>query len=124
MELTHYSSIEAQVKCIKEMMFSADIDPYSFVSPSAYDTAWLAMVPDHNTKPMFTNCLNWVLTNQKQEGFWGECDGHGMPTIECLVATLACIIALKKWNLGSPMIHKGKIISLYLLSHVYVALQY
>ena len=122
MELTHYSFIEGQVKSIKEKMFSADIDPYSFVSPSAYDTAWLAMVPDHNTKPMFTNCLNWVLTNQKQEGFWGECDGHGVPTIECLVATLACIIALKKWNLGSPMIHKGKIISLYLLSHAYVAL--
>ncbi|KAF3451524.1 hypothetical protein FNV43_RR07619 [Rhamnella rubrinervis] len=110
MELPHYSSIEAQVKSIKEAMFSSDINPYSFVSPSAYDTAWLAMVPDHshhNTKPMFTNCLYWVLSNQKQQGFWGECDGHGMPTIECLVATLACIVALKKWNVGSPLIHKG-----------------
>ncbi|KAG8494459.1 hypothetical protein CXB51_011913 [Gossypium anomalum] len=66
-------SIEALVKMMKEEMLF-DIDPYSFVSPSAYDTAWLAMVPaDSNQpcsmEPMFRVCLDWVLKNQTQEGF-------------------------------------------------------
>ncbi|KAH7545952.1 hypothetical protein FEM48_Zijuj01G0148700 [Ziziphus jujuba var. spinosa] len=110
MQSAAISSVETQVKTIKEMMFSENIDPYQFVSPSAYDTAWLAIIPDshhQNMKPMFQNCLNWVLNNQKQQGFWGECDSHGMPSIECLIATLACIIALKKWDVGSEMIDKG-----------------
>ncbi|XVF25854.1 hypothetical protein REPUB_Repub13aG0249900 [Reevesia pubescens] len=99
-------SIQALVKEIKEEMF-VDIDPYSFVSPSAYDTAWLAMIPaDPNQpclSPMFKDCLDWVVNNQAEEGYWGECDAHGNPTIESLPATLACVIALKKWNIvGRP----------------------
>ncbi|RVX08508.1 (E,E)-geranyllinalool synthase [Vitis vinifera] len=43
MESSH-SIIEALVRKIKDEMFSS-VDLYSFVSPSAYDTAWLAMVP-------------------------------------------------------------------------------
>lgn len=102
------SSIEAQKKTIKEIMFS-DMDPYSFVSPSAYETAWLAIIPDshQNMKPMFVSCLNWVLNNQQEEGFWGDCDGRGNSTTECLAATLACLISLKTWNVGANMIDKG-----------------
>ncbi|GMY37277.1 S-linalool synthase-like [Fagus crenata] len=108
MDLSQYSSIQSQVDNIKENMFS-DVDPYSFISPSAYDTAWLAMIPNPHqpSQPMFENCLDWVLNNQKEEGFWGECGAHGMPTIECLPATLACIVALKKWNVGTIFINKG-----------------
>ncbi|GKV18640.1 hypothetical protein SLEP1_g28989 [Rubroshorea leprosula] len=107
MELS-LSSIQVLVKEIKEEMFS-NIDPYSFVSPSAYDTAWLAMVPDPQEpgQPMFKGCLDWVLNNQREEGFWGECDGHGMPTIESLPATLACVVALKKWNVGTKEVQRG-----------------
>lgn len=105
------SAISDQVKAIKETMFAADVDPYSLVAPSAYDTAWLAMIPADDShkpfKPMFEDCLNWVLNNQNELGFWGECDGHGNPTIECLSATLACIIALRRWNVGTIMINKG-----------------
>ncbi|XP_021294932.1 (E,E)-geranyllinalool synthase-like isoform X2 [Herrania umbratica] len=110
MELLHIS-IRALVKEIKDEML--DIDPYSFVSPSAYDTAWLAMInpaADSNeplSSPMFKACLDWVLNNQTEEGYWGECDSHGNPTIESLPATLACVIALKKWNVGSKNIERG-----------------
>ncbi|KAA8519831.1 hypothetical protein F0562_014079 [Nyssa sinensis] len=38
------SSIQALANEIKEEMFST-VDLYTFVSPSAYDTAWLAMIP-------------------------------------------------------------------------------
>ncbi|XVF40546.1 hypothetical protein PTKIN_Ptkin01aG0122600 [Pterospermum kingtungense] len=100
--------IRALVKKIKEEMLS-DIDPYSFVSPSAYDTCWLAMIPAQysNPVPMFKDCLNWVLNNQTEEGYWGECDAHGNPTIESLPATLACVCALKKWNVGIENRERG-----------------
>ncbi|KAJ4849670.1 hypothetical protein Tsubulata_019868 [Turnera subulata] len=59
--------------------------------------------PDKPWDPMFKNCLTWILNSQKGDGFWGEYDdgiGHGMPTVECLPATIACMIAIKKWNAG------------------------
>ncbi|KAG5561541.1 hypothetical protein RHGRI_004549 [Rhododendron griersonianum] len=107
-------SIETLVKKVREEIFST-FDVYnSFVSASAYDTAWLAMIPAENPNkfeqccgPMFKGCLEWVLNNQKEEGFWGERDMNGLPTIDSLPSTLACIVALKKWNLGDTNINKG-----------------
>ncbi|TXG47338.1 hypothetical protein EZV62_026632 [Acer yangbiense] len=106
------SLLATLVEEIKKEMFIDinNIDPYSFVSPSAYDTAWLAMVPDSHQpfEPMFKDCLNWVLNNQTEQGFWGDHrDGHGRPTIESLPETLACLIALKRWNSGKPQVEKG-----------------
>lgn len=106
MESSH-SIIEALVRKIKDEMFSS-VDLYSFVSPSAYDTAWLAMVPGGNDgRPMFGECLNWVVNNQREDGFWGESDGYGNPTIDCLPATLACMLALKTWGVGSGNLERG-----------------
>ncbi|XP_028095683.1 (E,E)-geranyllinalool synthase-like [Camellia sinensis] len=101
-------SIETLVKKIKEEMFT-NFDLYSFVSKSAYDTAWLAMIPStqHCDHPMFKGCLDWILNNQKEEGFWGELDSNGVPTIDSLPATLACMVALKMWNVGDTNITKG-----------------
>lgn len=109
MEFSKSFNTQALVKTIKEELLSDNNDPYSFIAPSAYDTAWLAMVPDMSEpcQPMFKNCLDWVLNNQNVEGFWGEYDGHGMPTIECLPATIACMIALKRWKAGEMIIDKG-----------------
>ncbi|GKC81264.1 geranyllinalool synthase, partial [Tanacetum coccineum] len=72
--------------------------------PSAYDTAWLAMIPhpqEHNT-PLFKSCLEWLLNNQKEEGYWGD-----VPTIDALPATLACMVVLRKWGFGTENIDKG-----------------
>ncbi|KAI8567584.1 hypothetical protein RHMOL_Rhmol02G0133200 [Rhododendron molle] len=107
-------SIETLVKKVREEIFST-FDVYnSFVSASAYDTAWLAMIPAENPNkfeqccgPMFKGCLEWILNNQKEEGFWGERDMNGLPTIDSLPSTLTCIVALKKWNLGYTNINKG-----------------
>ncbi|KAL5579371.1 hypothetical protein UlMin_011813 [Ulmus minor] len=103
------SNIQAQIKAIKETIFSDETDPYLLVSPCAYETAWLSMVPDSHqpSKPMFKNCLNWILINQNKQGFWGNFDSQGNPTIESLVATLACILALNRWSVGTLMIEKG-----------------
>ncbi|KAB2029538.1 hypothetical protein ES319_D05G171000v1 [Gossypium barbadense] len=104
MGLSKCSNIEALVKQIKEEMLP-DIDPYSFVSASAYDTAWLAMVPadSDQTCPMFKECLEWVVNNQTKEGCWGEC----VDAIDTLSATLACVIAIHKWSIGANNIKRG-----------------
>ncbi|KAJ8767585.1 hypothetical protein K2173_018143 [Erythroxylum novogranatense] len=67
------------------------------------------MVPstDEPLLPMFKNCLDWVLNNQTEAGFWGECDSHGLPTLESLPATVACMVALKIWNTGDIHIERG-----------------
>ncbi|GAB4831250.1 hypothetical protein Ancab_005264 [Ancistrocladus abbreviatus] len=111
------SSIQALVSRIKERVThlingnnsNNYIGVQSFVSPSAYDTAWLAMVADPRQpgEPMFKACLDWVLDNQNPSGFWGQTDWEGFPTIDSLPATLACMIALKTWNLGHQHIQKG-----------------
>ncbi|XP_027348360.1 (E,E)-geranyllinalool synthase-like [Abrus precatorius] len=109
METPLISSLRISVEKTKGKLFASSFDPYSFVCPSAYDTAWLAMIPHtHNPfQPMFKNCLDWILNNQNQEGFWGECDAFGKPTLESLPATLASMIALKKWNTGAIVIDRG-----------------
>ncbi|KAF8114186.1 hypothetical protein N665_0040s0041 [Sinapis alba] len=96
---------------IKKETFELDTfstNPYSFVSASAYDTAWLAMIEDLSTQqPMFRGCIDWILSNQNVvEGLWGN---HGDENEgETLTSTLACVIALRKWNIASLHINKGK----------------
>ncbi|KAF3487372.1 hypothetical protein F2Q69_00052234 [Brassica cretica] len=98
---------------IKKETFELDtfsINPYSFVSASAYDTAWLAMIEDlsdvSTQKPMFRGCIDWILSNQNVvEGLWGN---HGDENEgETLTSTLACVVALRKWKIGSLHINKG-----------------
>ncbi|CAH2047853.1 unnamed protein product [Thlaspi arvense] len=108
------SDIHVLAKEIKRETYELDklnVNPYSYVSPSAYDTAWLAMIEDLNDvnakKPMFPGCLDWILSNQNAlEGLWGN---HGDDNgDETLSSTLACVVALRKWNTGSLHVHKGK----------------
>jgi len=85
---------------------------HSFLSSSPYNTAWLAMIPDphQHDLPMFKGCLNWVLQNQNEEGFWGDYDhdeDEMSNKVECLASTLICMTMLKKWHVGSPLIEKG-----------------
>ncbi|OIV91766.1 hypothetical protein TanjilG_26619 [Lupinus angustifolius] len=101
------SSIQTRVENIKG--FSSNFDMYLFVNPSAYDTAWLAIIPDskYPSQPMFKSYLDWLLNNQNLEGFWGESDTFGKPTIQALSATIVSMVALKKWKTGASMIQKG-----------------
>ncbi|KAK3015532.1 hypothetical protein RJ639_006663 [Escallonia herrerae] len=102
-------SIQALVTKIKLETFSPKSDLYSFVSPSAYDTAWLAMVqdPKEHGRPLYKGCLDWVMSNQKEEGYWGVSSADGLPTIDTLPATLACLVALKTWNASDKGVEKG-----------------
>nr|AAD19840.1 linalool synthase 2 [Clarkia breweri] len=81
------------------------------LSPSAYDTAWLALIPDPDdpTRPMFAKCMHWLVQNQSMEGFWAADDDIDTEPValDCLPATLACLIALKRWGAAPNNINKG-----------------
>lgn len=75
-------------------------------SASAYDTAWVAMVPslDNSQQPQFPQCLSWIIDNQLLDGSWG------IPHLiikDRLCHTLACVIALRKWNAGNQNVETG-----------------
>ncbi|PKU64265.1 S-linalool synthase [Dendrobium catenatum] len=114
---------EEAIERMKEKLFSPSADLYAFVPVSAYETAWVAMVPDPDdpTHPMFPEYLTWILRNQNDLGFWFD-QQHGINidyhehinykhqwSNDDLLATLACLIALKTWDsIGfSHKINKG-----------------
>lgn len=99
------SSESFVVEMIKEEVFSPSADMCSFLPPSAYETAWVAMIPcpHRPSRPMFPKCLNWILRNQREDGFWGECR-HAM---DSLTATIACLVALKTWKVGNANVEQG-----------------
>lgn len=88
------------------------------LSVSAYDTSWVALVPSSSSQnaPLFPQCVNWLLENQHEDGYWGL-DNHNHQSLmkDVLSSTLACIIALKKWGTGERQISKGQFFSLFCL---------
>nr|QTW97450.1 KSL4 [Artemisia annua] len=79
------------------------------LSASSYDTAWVAMVPSPKspTSPYFPKCLNWLMNNQLNDGSWGLPNFDHPLLKDTLSSTLACIVALKRWNVGEDQINKG-----------------
>ncbi|KAL8227855.1 hypothetical protein R6Q57_015439 [Mikania cordata] len=81
------------------------------LSVSSYDTAWVAMVPSPNShkSPCFPQCLNWLINNQLNDGSWGLVNNNHNHLLikDSLSSTLACIVALKQWNIGEDQINKG-----------------
>ncbi|KAL7111499.1 hypothetical protein ACP275_05G092400 [Erythranthe tilingii] len=84
------------------------------ITPSAYDTAWVAMVPEREysggaiSQPCFPQCLNWIIENQNSDGSWGLNPGHPSLVKDSLSCTLACLPSangtlptnksIKDWN--------------------------
>ncbi|XP_049349069.1 (-)-kolavenyl diphosphate synthase TPS28, chloroplastic-like [Solanum verrucosum] len=66
------------------------------ISVSAYDTAWVALVKNINNNPQFPSCIEWIANNQLVDGSWG--DKFIFLAHDRIINTLACIIALKSWN--------------------------
>ncbi|XP_057967946.1 ent-copalyl diphosphate synthase 1-like isoform X2 [Malania oleifera] len=77
------------------------------ITVSAYDTAWVALVEDVNGSgaPQFPSSLQWIAENQLSDGSWGD---HLVFTAhDRILNTLACVIALKKWNTHHDKFKKG-----------------
>uniref|UniRef100_A0A0D3HUN3 Uncharacterized protein n=1 Tax=Oryza barthii TaxID=65489 RepID=A0A0D3HUN3_9ORYZ len=79
------------------------------LSPSLYDTAWVAMVPERSSSqaPCYPQCIEWILQNQHDDGSWGINSSSLSVNKDILLSTLACVVALKKWNAGSYHIRRG-----------------
>ncbi|KAI3940199.1 hypothetical protein MKW92_029767, partial [Papaver armeniacum] len=88
---------------IREMFTKVEL------SVSSYDTAWVAMVPSPNSPqlPCFPKCVSWILENQLSDGSWGIAHDHPLLIKDSLSSTLACILALKKWDVGEEHVNKG-----------------
>ena len=79
------------------------------ISISAYDTAWVALVEDIEGSggPQFPSSLQWIANNQLQDGSWG--DSSIFEAHDRIINTLACVIALKSWNVHPLKSKKGTI---------------
>ncbi|KAL5214151.1 hypothetical protein ABZP36_003303 [Zizania latifolia] len=79
------------------------------LSPSSYDTAWVAMVPLQGSPqaPCFPQCVEWILQNQQDNGSWGTNGSGSLVNRDILSSTLACVLALKRWNVGREHIGRG-----------------
>ena len=74
---------------------------------SPYDTAWVALVRklDGGEGPEFPSSIDWIARNQLPDGSWGY--EAFFLVQDRLINTLACVIALKTWNVHSDNCNKG-----------------
>ncbi|GLJ33855.1 hypothetical protein SUGI_0680490 [Cryptomeria japonica] len=77
------------------------------ISPSAYDTAWIARIPsiDDPSQPQFPQTLKWIVCNQLSDGSW-EGESFYLPHDRLLI-TLSCVIALRICKVGEAQVQKG-----------------
>ncbi|KAK8635898.1 hypothetical protein V6N13_004611 [Hibiscus sabdariffa] len=96
--------IKEHVDNIKSMLGSMENGE---ISCSAYDTAWVALIEDVNGSgsPQFPSTLQWIANNQLPDGSWG--DAHIFVAHDRLINTLACVVALKTWNIHPDKYQKG-----------------
>nr|UVE15959.1 ent-copalyl diphosphate synthase [Leonurus japonicus] len=93
--------ISSLVEVIQSMLQSIG-DGEITVSP--YDTAWVALVADDG-RPQFPSSLDWISKNQLRDGSWG--DARTFSIYDRIINTLACVVALKSWNIHPEKSHKG-----------------
>ncbi|KAE9590443.1 putative ent-copalyl diphosphate synthase [Lupinus albus] len=79
------------------------------ITVSAYDTAWVALVEDVNGSgaPQFPSTLEWIAKNQNPDGSWG--DSEIFIAHDRIINTLACVVALRSWNLHPEKCEKGMV---------------
>ncbi|KAK3024983.1 hypothetical protein RJ639_043247 [Escallonia herrerae] len=63
---------QGSIARIKEMFGKVQL------SPSSYDTAWVAMVPSRGAlkEPLFPESVDWIMQNQHPNGSWGLNPSH------------------------------------------------
>ncbi|CAI9755594.1 unnamed protein product [Fraxinus pennsylvanica] len=103
-EAFEVSVIKGHIDHIRRMLDTMG-DGRTSVSP--YDTAWIALIRNlHGTDlPQFPSSLQWIADNQLPDGSWG--DDHFFLAYDRLLNTLACVVALRSWNIHAQKIKKG-----------------
>ncbi|KAF0933696.1 hypothetical protein E2562_019187 [Oryza meyeriana var. granulata] len=104
-ELDDYRHIsEALIEQVRSMLSSIEDGA---ISASAYDTAWVALVPrlDGGEGPQFQAAVRWVIGSQLPDGSWG--DAALFSAYDRVINTLACVVALTKWSLDQDRCNRG-----------------
>ncbi|KAL5980892.1 Gly-Xaa carboxypeptidase [Asimina triloba] len=96
--------IAKRIRAVREMLRSLDDGE---ISVSAYDTAWVALVDDVSGGggPQFPASLRWIAENQLPDGSWG--DEAIFSAHDRIINTLACVVALKSWNICPDRCESG-----------------
>ncbi|KAF5195552.1 Copalyl diphosphate synthase [Thalictrum thalictroides] len=96
--------IKQALNVVKERVHSCEDGNLSI---SAYDTAWVALVKDiHGSDaPLFPSSLEWIVNNQLPDGSWG--DRYFFSAYDRLSCTMACVVALKTWNINPEGCENG-----------------
>jgi hypothetical protein len=78
------------------------------ISISAYDTAMVALLknPDVGDAPQFPSTIDWIIQNQLPDGSWG--DQAFFMIRDRIISTLACVVALKTWNMHADKWERGR----------------
>ncbi|KAL0845718.1 hypothetical protein Bca101_018964 [Brassica carinata] len=95
-------AIEEEVKRVKSILRNISDGE---ITISAYDTAWVALIDAGDKTPAFPSAVKWIVDNQLSDGSWG--DAHLFSYHDRLINTLACVVALRSWNLFPHQSHKG-----------------
>ncbi|KQJ84532.1 hypothetical protein BRADI_5g21440v3 [Brachypodium distachyon] len=64
-------------------------------------------LPGSPQVPCFPQCVEWILQNQQGNGSWGLGQIDSSVNKDVLSSTLACVLALKRWNVGPEHIIRG-----------------
>ncbi|CAA7047118.1 unnamed protein product [Microthlaspi erraticum] len=99
---SNHNAIEEAVKSVKSILRNISDGE---ISISAYDTAWVALIDAGDNTPAFPSTIKWIAENQLSDGSWG--DAYLFSSHDRLINTLACVIALKSWNLFPYQSQKG-----------------
>ncbi|KAK1307027.1 hypothetical protein QJS10_CPA10g00229 [Acorus calamus] len=77
------------------------------ITVSPYDTAWVALIKDANDNgcPQFPSSLRWIVDHQLPDGSWGDRDIF--VAYDRIINTLACVVALKSWNICPKSCERG-----------------
>ncbi|KAM3373211.1 hypothetical protein ACQJBY_019919 [Aegilops geniculata] len=94
------SEMGQMIDAIRTALVSLGDDETS-MNVSAYDTALVALVKnlDGGDGPQFPSCIDWIVQNQLPDGSWG--DPAFFMVQDRMISTLACVVALKSWNIDS-----------------------
>ncbi|KAK9137310.1 hypothetical protein Sjap_007904 [Stephania japonica] len=103
-EVFELNETAKRVEAVKEKLHTINDGALSI---SAYDTAWVAMVKDvqGSGAPQFPSSIQWLAKNQLPDGSWGDRDFFS--PYDRLINTLACVVALKSWDLYPEKCIKG-----------------